>query len=171
MFSVGELVMYGQIGVCRIQEIAVPSFCDPGENRQYYVLEPLHQNGTVFVPVDAKVSIRRVINKQEADRLIDLIPTMARQDFDGASLQELKQHYADALRSQDCGDLIELIISIYDKKQRRIQNNQKVGSIDEDAMRRAEELLYSELAVALDLPGDQVQKYIAARVKGMPARA
>ncbi len=171
MFNVGDLMIYGQIGVCRVQEITVPAFCKPGEAREYYVLEPLHQTGTVFVPVDADVSMRPVLTKAEAEQLIDLIPTMKSQDFDHTSLPELKQHYASALKSQDCEHLMELIMSIYAKKQRRIQNNQKVGSIDEDAMRRAEELLYNELSIVLDMPSTEVQKYIAARVRGKPARA
>lgn len=165
MFSIGDLVVYGQVGVCAVTDITVPSFCEPGAERQYYVLEPQNQSGVIFVPVDAQVPIRAVLSREEVERLIDRIPALEPPDFDSAGTQELKQLYSEALRSHDCERLLGLILSIYTKKQTRLRNNQKIGVIDEDVIRRAEELLYGEFATVLDIPAASMPKYIASRIK------
>ncbi len=38
------------------------------------------------------------------------------------------------------------------------------GQVDARFMKRAEDMLYGELSVALDIPKDQVQAYIGRRV-------
>lgn len=165
MFSIGDRVVYGQIGVCTILDIAVPDFLKQGEARKYYILEPENQKGNIYTPVDAKVFMRPLLTKDEAEQLIDLIPSIQAEAYHSTSLQELTTHYAAALHSHDCADLIELIMSIYAKKQYRQKNNQKIGAVDEGFMKRAEELLYSELSIALEMPRDSLPTYIAARVK------
>ncbi len=167
MFNIGDKVIYAQMGVCDITDIIVPSFCEKGKEKQYYVLAPGNQSGSIFVPVDANVYMRKLLTREEVERLIDVIPDVQTHSYDNASLQELKQHYADAMQSHDCGDLIELVMSIYAKKQARIKNNKKIGAIDEATMKRAEELLYSEFAIALDIPKDTVPKYIAKRLRAL----
>lgn len=171
MFQPGELIIYSNMGVCKVMEITVPSFCKVTERRQYYTLAPLEQQGTIFVPVDSKVFMRPIITKEEADRLIDLIPSIQAEAFHSTVLQELTAHYSEALHSHDCGDLIELVMSIYAKKQYRQAKNQKFGTVDESFMKRAEDLLYGEFSVALEIPKSAVPGYIAARVKavGKPA--
>jgi CarD family transcriptional regulator len=60
--------------------------------------------------------------------------------------------------------LLELTISIYTKKQHLEQHNQKFGAVDKRLMKQAEELLFGELATALNISKDAVQNYIASRV-------
>ncbi len=167
MYGIGELIIYGNIGVCRIKDIATPSFCDDGEKKQYYVLEPQEQRGVIYIPVDSDVFMRPLINREEAERLIDLIPSRDGEIFHSARPPELAKHYSDAMQTHDCGDLFEMIKSIYAKKQDRLLNKQKIGVVDEEYMKRAETLLYGELAIALDIPKDEVEAYIASRVDAM----
>ena len=51
MFNIGELVMYGSEGVCRISAICEESF--GGASARYYELIPEYRaNTSVLVPVD-----------------------------------------------------------------------------------------------------------------------
>lgn len=165
MFQPGDLIIYSQMGVCRVKAITVPSFAVGREAKEYYLLEPGNQTGEIYVPVDAKVFMRPVINKEEADRLIAMIPSMQAEAFHSTAMQELTRHYSEALASHACEDLIELIMSIYAKKQYRQKMNQKFGVVDESYMKRAEQLLYGEFAIALGIPEAQVPGYISRRVK------
>ena len=46
-------------------------------NKQYDQLKPPHQDGVIYAPVEnTKISIRHVITREEANTLINLIPTM-----------------------------------------------------------------------------------------------
>ncbi len=166
MFQPGELVVYGTTGVCRVEEVTRPNRTGPDRERQYYLLKPLHQDGVIYTPVESngKVPIRAVITREEAEALIDLIPTMCAEAYHGPTLQALAQHYQTVVRSHDCRDLIELMMSIYAKRQLVESQNRRLGMVDERFMKQAERLLYGELSVALDIPFDDVQSYIAQRV-------
>ena len=61
--------------------------------------------------------------------------------------------------------------SIYAKRRWAQANNRKLGAIDERYMKRAEEMLFGELAAALEIPREKVQDYIAQRIQEMPANA
>lgn len=173
MFQPGDLVVYGTTGVCQVEEITRPNLTGADRNKQYYLLKPLQQDGVIYTPVEnQKVPIRSVISPAEAEALIDLIPTMRAEACRAPTLQALAQHYQTAVRSHDCKDLIELMMSIYAKRQQVESQKRRLGMVDERYMKQAERLLYGELSVALGIPFDEVQPYIARRVDGkMPAPA
>ena len=76
MYQVGELIVYGGTGVCRVEAVETPQQRGPEAGRQYYLLKPLYQDGTIRIPVDSKVFMRPVISRQEAEALINAIPGM-----------------------------------------------------------------------------------------------
>ena len=163
MFQVNDYVIYGQMGVCQVKEISIPSFfADQG--KLYYTLDPLYQRGTVFIPVDTEVYMRPVMSREEAEELIDMIPTVSAKTYSSSNVQDLNQKYSEKLHSHDIESIISLINSIYLKKQNRQQNNQKIGSVDESYMKRAEMILYGELAVALGKAIEEIPEYIAQRL-------
>ena len=169
MYQPGDMIIYGSTGVCRVKEITKPDF--QSGDQLYYALDPLYQDGVIYTPVDTKVFMRPVITKEEAEALIDKIPTMQAAAYHNSVLRELEEHYAGYLKSHDCGDLIELAMSIYAKKQLLTAQRRKFGAVDERFLKRAEDLLDGELAVALGVPKDQVGAYISARVDAAKAEA
>ena len=171
MFQAGDLVVYGTTGVCRVESIDQPNMTGADRNKKYYCLKPFYQDGVIYTPVDnTKVSIRPVITREEAEALIDLIPGIHAEAYRAPTLQALAQHYQTAVRSRNCQGLVELMMSIYTKQQQAQAQNRRLGMVDERFMKQAERLLYGELAVALELPYDDVQPYIAQRIKEKTAR-
>ena len=163
MFQQGNLVVYGSTGVCRVKELTVRG----AEHQTCYVLEPLYQTCTISVPVDSdKISIRSVMTRREADELIDHIPEVDAEPCHCRSIQQLTDHYKSALNGHDCVSLVRLIKSIYLKRQNALEQKRKLGTVDERFMKRAEELLFGELAVALEIPPEEVQAYISRRLSG-----
>lgn len=169
MFEVGQLVQYGSMGVCRITEIKKQAFMD-NEERLYYILQPLYKPCVVSVPVESdKVFLRPIISREEADRLIGLIPTLDCPAPGGKPGRELAEHYGALLKSHNCQDWMELAMSLQAKKQIQLSKKRKFGSVDERYLKQAEELLFGEFAAALDIPKDQVQGYISAKVESLKA--
>lgn len=167
MFYPDDLVVYGTTGVCRVEEITRPNLTGADRNKEYYLLKPLHQDGVIYTPVDnAKVPMRPVISAKDAEDLIDLIPSLQVEACHAPTVQALAQHYHSAVRSHDCRDLIELMMSIYAKQRQAESQKRRLGMVDERYMKQAERLLYGELSAALDIPFDEVQPYIARRVEG-----
>lgn len=168
MYQPGDKIIYGSTGVCKVKE-TVSKEIEKGLEKLFYVLEPLYQDGVIMIPVDTKVFMRPVITKEEALALIDKIPTMQTAAYHNSVLRELEEHYSAYLKSHDCGDLIELAMSIYAKKQDLASQHRKFGAVDERFMKRAEDLLDGELAVALDIDKSQVGAFISARVDAVKA--
>ncbi|MEG2634693.1 MAG: hypothetical protein RSA97_08855, partial [Oscillospiraceae bacterium] len=102
-----------------------------------------------------------------AERLIDLIPTIKAEAYHNQSVQQLTEHYQKAFDSHHCANLIELIMSIYAKKQYVEEQKRKFGLVDSTFMKRAEDLLYGEFSIALGVPKEEVCSYISARVKAV----
>lgn len=168
MFQPGDLLVYGTTGVCRVEEITCPQSTGPDKNKPYYLLKPLYQDGVIYTPVDnQKVSIRPVISREEAESLIDLIPSLRTEVFRAPTLQALAQHYQAAVQSHDCQELVRLMMSIYTKRQQAEAQKRRLGLVDERYMRQAERLLYGELSAALDIPFEDVQPYIHRRVEAV----
>ncbi len=165
MFKVGDLILYGGTGVCRVKEITTRDFSGAGDKQLFYTLIPLYQDCTISTPVNnRKIFMRAILSKAEAENLIDMIPTISAEAYHSPVLRELTDHYEASLKTHDCADLIELTMSIYAKKEYMEQQKLKFGAVDERFMKRAEELLFGEFAAALDIPKESVPDYIAERV-------
>jgi CarD family transcriptional regulator len=169
MYQVGDVVVYGGItSVCRIANIAVLNFSGSDDgSKLYYVLKPLYQDCLIYNPVDnTDVFMRPVITKDEAEKLIDMIPEIKAEAFDGRGLKEINEHYGAIIKTRDCAKLIELTMSVYVKKQVEPGFKRRYGTAENTFMKQAEDMLWGELAVALDIPKKQVPEYIAARISG-----
>ena len=162
MYSVGELIVYGGTGVCEVE--AVETKTVNGEDKQYYILRPLYQSGTISVPVNGKVFMRPVISHEEADAIIDALPDMPAQTLHERNFTQLAAHYQQLLCSHECSDIAGLVVSIRAKKRESEQAGRRFGQIDAKFMKLAEKLLFGEFSAALGIPFDEVEPYISARL-------
>ena len=76
MFEKGGYIVYGTTGVCLVEEITGMKMKGASGEKLYYVLRPCFQKGnTIFTPVDnSKIAMRAVMNKAEAESLVERIP-------------------------------------------------------------------------------------------------
>ena len=75
MFEIGELIIYGGNGVCRVEKIGPIDTGMGTKGRMYYTLNPLkNKDSRIFTPVDnEKVIMRPTMTKEDALALIDQI--------------------------------------------------------------------------------------------------
>ena len=160
MYQPGDLIIYGGEGVCRVESVGPLALSDVKSDKLYYTLQPLYRNGTVFAPVEGKVFMRPVIGKAEAQALVQAIPGIKESRLEGRNLRAAGEYYQKMMDSHDCADLVQLIKTIYVKQQSAQAAGRKGGQVDERYRKRAEDTLYGELAVSLDIPKDAVEAYI-----------
>lgn len=160
MFQPGDLIAYGRTGVCRVERI------EKERGQRYYVLSPLYQNCSILTPVEGKVFMRPILTREEADALIDLIPSMEVQPVESRAIRELTDRYQASIATHDVKDLVELTMSIYAKRQKAARDRKKFGAVDERFLKEGETLLFGELAASLDIPLEEVQGYIRTRLEG-----
>ena len=99
MFEKGELIICGGHGVCRVVDITDNPIDRLDRKRKYYLLAPVFEKtSTIYTPVDnEKIIMRRIMNKEEAEKLIAHI-----REIDVMWVEEEKrreQTYKDALRT------------------------------------------------------------------------
>lgn len=167
MFKVNDYIIYGGSGVCKVLEIGVQSINKDEKERQYYKLQPIYESGsTVYTPVDNdKVVMRKIISKEEANKLIDNISSIQVISFDDDKMCE--QKYKEAVHAYDCKELISLIKTSYLRKEVRLSEGKKNTATDDKYLKMAEEYLYGEFAISLDMPKEQVKDFIAQTVNPM----
>ena len=71
MFAVGDLVVYGGEGVCRVEKIGPSDLRGADKAKLYYTLLPLYRTGQVLTPVDTRVLMRPILTEEEALALVD----------------------------------------------------------------------------------------------------
>lgn len=166
MFEQGSLIIYGSTGVCRV-ESAAPLEGARGleRNRLYYKLSPVYGSGTIYVPVDTKIYMRPILTRDEAMALIRRIPTIDSDFEDNGDWHAVAASYQACLQSHECEDLIHLIKSIYQKNQASAESRKRPYKVDQEYRKRAEDLLHSELAAALEIEVTDVPDFIAKELE------
>jgi len=164
VYKIGDLIVYGSEGVCRVDQVGHLDNPRFDKSIEYYTLLPLYRDGKVYTPVDTTVSIRPVISKDEAEEMISGITDVTPEIFETRNLREPEEHYKTRISTHRCADLIYLIRSIRLKRHKLTGLGKKLGVIDERYMKRAEDMLHGEFAVALSIPKDSVAEYIAGKL-------
>lgn len=164
MFKIDEYIIYGTNGVCKVNSIGTLDIGGIDKNRLFYTLEPVYSKGSaVYTPVDStKVIMRKIVTKEEALELIDDIPNIETIPASNDRFQE--DGYRAAMKKHDCREWVKIIKTLYLRKQERILNGKKFTSTDERYMGLAENGLYGELAVALNISKQDVEEYIVKRI-------
>ena len=164
MFGIGDYVICGNKGVCVVENVTTLNISGVDKAREYYILKPLYMAGsTVYVPVDSpKDSMRKVLKREEAEKLIEAIPEIPLLVITNDKLSE--QMYKDCMKSNDCQELVKLIKTIHQRKQKRIQAGRKITAVDAKYFHMAEDNLYGELAVALNISRKEVEDYIVEAI-------
>jgi len=160
VYQAGELIVYGGDGVCRVESVGPLTMKGAKKDVDYYTLTPLYGSGKIFAPVNASVFSRPVMTREEAQELIARIPDIPAEVYENSNPRMLTEHYQQYLKSYDCTQLVRLIRAIYVKGQNAAEKGRHLGQVDERCMKKAEEMLHGELAVALEIPVDEVRDYI-----------
>ena len=160
MLQIGDVVLYGLHGICKIGNIEVKQVGKT--SLDYYVLNPVfNQNTAVFVPIDNEqlvAKMQRVLTEQEA---LDLIQKSAEIELiktrDEATRRE---KYREILGGGDREKLLALIKTIRADRTQRFANNKKLSMADEQTLYKSEQILFNEIAFVLGISPAEAQEKI-----------
>lgn len=161
MWKKGDYVVYGEKGICVVDGTTHLNMRGADSGKLYYVLIPVGERETkIYSPVDnEKVPLRRPMNEQEAMELIGEIPELSELQVTQEKFRE--DAYKAALRSLDCRQWASMLKTLRRRRQRRLGQGKKVTATDERYFRRAEDYLYSELAMALGKQKSEIEEFIS----------
>ena len=167
MFEVGEYVIFATNGVCKVEAVGKLEMNGMSEEKLYYTLIPIQASETkIFTPVDNdKVVMRRVLSKEEALALINDISNIEIISIEDDKARE--EVYKEAIKKCDCRELIKIIKTLYLRKETRLSEGKKVINSDERYLKIAEENLYEELALPLEIDRNEMGAFIVERVEAL----
>ncbi len=162
MYNIGDKVIYSGMGVAEIVDIRSEVF--DGGMRSYYVLKEMGcpTPSETLVPTDNKALVGRMRSLLSPEELVSII-------MEAKSLPEIEWIKDNRARAENfkrmiqCGnrlELIRMINSIYEAGKRRTEEGKKNYISDESAMKKAENLLYSEISVVMGIEYDSVPEFI-----------
>jgi len=85
VYEKGDLIIYGNQSVCRIENIGVISIGKQPNSRKYYTLNPIFMDGKTYVPIDTQVYMRHLISIEELERLLTRHPKVQKEIIEKAN--------------------------------------------------------------------------------------
>ncbi|MCR5804543.1 MAG: hypothetical protein K6G47_09805 [Clostridia bacterium] len=161
-FNIGDNVVYGGNGVCKITEIKKMSFFNEAP-KDYYVLQPLFtkQASVMYVPLDSEVMVnklRPVIDKDEAMSLIKSLPDNNIDWIDDKNLR--KDTYNSIVTKGTRKEIMGVIKAVLTRQAELSSEGKRLNMQDEKTLVDAESRMNAELALALDMDPEEVPDFI-----------
>ena len=163
MFKIGDTVLYGATGVCKIGETVVREI--GGMKKEYLVLRPVSkEQSAVFVPTDNEAllaKMRRMLSREEIEKII----AEAKNEPDIWVEDDIlrREKWAEIIHSGDRKRVILLIRTLYGERESRRQTGKRLHLSDERYLTEAERLIYDEFSAVLEIPSSEVISYITEK--------
>ncbi len=164
MFGVGEYIVYGQNGICRIEDITHPDISGYDDNRLYYVLVPERsRESRLFCPTDnTKVVLRKIVTAEEAMDAIGEAETM--EPLTVANDRMRDECYKNVMKSCELKQWLQIIKTLLIRKKEREAAGKKITATDERYLNAAQDVLYTEVAIATGKNKDEVKQLVLSAV-------
>ncbi len=165
MYQVGENVVYGIHGVCRIVDVEIRKI--DGKTVEYLVLVPSDQSVSRFlVPrgnAAAMAKLRPVMTREDLERL--LAAPEVRCDGWIADENQRKQYYRQVINSGDRRALLRTVHTLHAHRRQQQALGRKFHLCDENFLRDAQRLLSAEFSVVLEMTPAEAESYIVGRLE------
>ena len=119
MFQVGEMIVYGKHGVCKVIARGKLDMPMIDKNKEYYTLLPCKEKASViYAPVENNKTIMRyVLTPEEVNSLLKEVPIL--EEIWVTNEREREACYKETLRRCDCRELIRILPLLIRRKQIR----------------------------------------------------
>lgn len=164
LYNVGDIVLYGARGVCRITEIEENEMM--GKRIKYYILKPVYdEKAKIFVPTTNETLCAKMRRTLSAKEIHTLIKSMKREEAIWIQDEnQRRKEYKLILAGGDCREIIKMIKTLYRHQQSQIESGKKLHAADERLMKDAEHILHEEFAYVLDIQPEEVLPFILEQV-------
>lgn len=166
MHEIGKSVVYGQNGVMTIVDIRNESV--EGKERLYYVLRGVRSSldSLIFVPCDNGElvgTMRPLATKEEIDEAISYAASAPEQEWID-DIRARSSHFKRIIDTGTRGELLGMILSARRRAKKREAEGARGNLSDEIFIRKAEDRLFSEMAIVLGIDYGEVEEYITKRL-------
>ncbi len=146
MFSIGDYVMYGAEGVCRI--VAIEELDLTGESLPYYRLAPeSDRSSTIFVPIANSILTDRIKPMLTEDEVRALLKEKSEGAFEWTDSTNLRKvRYQEIINGGDRRRTLALVRELHARQKRIKGTGQRFSITDEHYYKLAQRLLFDEFS-------------------------
>ena len=160
MFEIGEFIVYGVNGICRVEGIG-PSPYDKTDPRTFYLLIPVNNpmGSSIYTPVDNdRVPMRRLMTRDEIEALIAAIPEI--ETLEVPIEKQRREIYRTTIGVLDPKGYVKVIKTVQRRREELTAARKHVPMTDLEYGRLAKHLLCSECAHVMGVSEDDADAYI-----------
>lgn len=160
MYQIGECVVYGIHGVCRV--VGTEKQLVGRKRVEYLVLEPLGQTESrYFIPAASEVAMAKLRPVLQQETLRELMESDSiREDCWISDENARKQYYRELIGSGDRVAQLRMVTTLYRYRSAQYAAGKKFHQCDENFLRDAEKLLTSEICLVFEMDQDAALKYL-----------
>ena len=159
MYEVGEIVLYGSNGVCKIEEITEKTISKTVI--EYYVLKPIAtQISTLFVPTQNEKLVgkmRKILAKEEIEKILENLPETGEWN---KNKPERFDSFKKIILDGNCLELIGLIRLLHNQERKQMSRGKRLHITDEKFRKEAERMVYGEISVVLGVDKAQAKELV-----------
>ncbi len=165
MYEIGSTVVYASTGVCTVTDIREEKF--GGVPRIYYVLTPLDSTSAVYVPRDNPQLVERMRPLSTLPQIHAVISSIQTEEAPGWIDDNHRRavYFQEVLGGGDPLELMRLTRAVRTRREVLAERGKRNLMADENINKRAERILFGEIAEVVGIQMDEVEAYITARVE------
>lgn len=164
MFKCGDLIVYGNNGVCCVEDITT---IESSGDKLYYVLKNLTSNGVAYVPVNSGVYTRPVMSRDEMEDILNQIPHLTTNSFEKIPPRESQKVYRDTMMSYDSLAILSLIKHLKTVAKKKQEFKKKLSVTEERFLEQALKVIGTELSVAYGIDFATAKEEILKRLNSL----
>lgn len=161
MFEIGELIMYGTNGVCRVEGFTRSPF-NADDEREYYILKPIYDqsNLVIYTPVENEnVVMRPLLSLEKAKAFMSIIGDISAITVDNE--RSRRDVYREALKTADPVNYVKIVKAVRRRREEFSRTRRRLPDLDIDFEHSAYSCLLGELSTALGVSRDEMDEKIS----------
>lgn len=165
MFEIGELIVYGTNGVCRVKDICHSPF-DANDERLFYTLAPINDNSNlvIYTPIDNEsVTMRPLISAETAKNILEGIKNI--EIVEVPVEKRRRDVYREIMQTGDPTEYVRLIKTVSYRRSEFRRTRRRLPDLDNDFEHAAKNCLYGELAQVLGKAREEINECFCAAVE------
>jgi len=164
MYQVGEYLIYGFEGICRVEAIGHPKMAGVDRQKLYYTLMPLSGSGAIFTPIDTGAFMRTPIERTEAVALLADLEKLPLYTELPAESRTIFSYYQEVLQTHDCREILRLYKTLYLKQLSLVGTRKTLSSTNMRYLKQTEELICGELSFVLGYDSTELAQMLRKRL-------
>lgn len=160
MYQVGQQVVYGIHGVCKILDVEIKTV--DRKKISYFVLEPLDQPGARFyIPAENPVALKKISPLMTGEELNALLSSVDKSKAAWVEDEnQRKLRFRELIGSGDRKALLEMVCALHIHQAEQVKKGKKFHLCDENFLRDGEKLLCSEIALVMEKSPEEAVSYL-----------